>query len=140
MALSDYITSTLGSVATIVGWDSADTTFITTNTLLAYGVATEAEATDLIKLHALCDIEVWKKVLAELAVKYDFASDGGNYRRNQMYESIKQLYLDAVTVGSHYSVIDAIGTGKLTDDTSPYNNIDIQDIDSYGGWIWPSLL
>lgn len=140
MALSDYITSTLGSIATVADWVVADTTFVINNTLLNYGVATEVEATDLIKLHALADIEIYKKALAQLSTKYNFSADGGTFNRNQMFESVKTLYLDAVTAGSHYSVVSTIGTGELTDNTTPYKNIDLSNLQDYGGVSWAYFL
>ena len=80
MALADYITSNFGQVKTQLGWsDSLQLSGITDKTLEMYGVATEAEATNAKKLHAIADIAVWRQALADVSLDYNFSADGANY-------------------------------------------------------------
>lgn len=91
MALSDYITANFRQVKTQLGWhDSLQVIAITDKTLEMYGVATEAEATDSKKLHALADIAVWRQALADVSLDYNFSADGASYSRSQQADMIRK--------------------------------------------------
>lgn len=91
MTLVDYITANFRQVKTQLGWhDSLQIVAITDKTLEMYGVATEAEATDSKKLHALADIAVWRHALADVSLDYDFNADNAGYKRSQQADMIRK--------------------------------------------------
>ena len=91
MTLAAYITANFGQVKTQLGWsDSLQISAITDKTLEWYGVATEAEATDASKLHALADVAVWRQALNDVSLDYNFSGDGASYSRSQQADMIRK--------------------------------------------------
>ena len=89
--LADYFSLNFSKISSQLGWvDSLEITAIINKTFEAYGVTTEAAATDLIKLHALADVAVWRQALNDVALDYDFGADNANYRRSQQADIIRQ--------------------------------------------------
>ena len=62
MSLSTYLTDYIGEFIDALKWSSVPTS-VTTETLLAYGVATEALATDTTKLYSLGRVKLWEEAL-----------------------------------------------------------------------------
>lgn len=118
MALADYITSNFGQIKSQLGWsDSLQLATITEKTLEIYGVATEAEATDSRKLHALADVAVWRQALADVSLDYNFSADGASYSRSQQADMIRKNLNDAITDAVAYSANYAIGYSTSDDHT-----------------------
>ena len=118
MALADYITSNFGQIKSQLGWsDSLQLATITAKTLEIYGVATEAEATDSRKLHALADVAVWRQALADVSLDYNFSADGASYSRSQQADMIRKNLNDAITDAVAYSANYAIGYSTSDDHT-----------------------
>lgn len=116
MALADYITSNFTQIKTQLGWsDSLQLVTITDKTLEMYGVATEAEATDARKLHAIADIAVWRQALADVSLDYNFSADGASYSRSQQADMIRKNLDDAITAAVAYSAQYAIGYSASDD-------------------------
>ena len=116
MALADYITSNFGQVKTQLGWsDSLQLSAITDKTLEMYGVATEAEATNTKKLHAIADIAVWRQALADVSLDYNFSADGANYSRSQQADIIRKNLDEAINNAVVYLSTYAIGVSSSDD-------------------------
>lgn len=120
MNLQEFIESSLGSLKDYVGWTDADTEFVVLISLENYGVATEALATDAKKIHSIAKTLAFEKVLSELALNYNFSSDGGTFNRNQVYESVKKMYDSAVTDSMMYMPVYNIRMGEFTTEQDPY--------------------
>jgi hypothetical protein len=123
MSLSTFITDTLGSFYDYLDWDSDNTDFVIQETLEQYGVDTEAEATDEVKLHALARVEIWKRVLVEVGHNYNFSADGGTYNRSQVFDMVTKNYELALKKALPYQSEYGIDTGELTTEQDPYNSI-----------------
>ncbi len=95
--LTEYITSNFRQIQTQLGWqDSDEIHTIIHKTLEWYGVDTEAEATNLKKLHALADMAVWRHALNDVSLDYNFSADNASYSRSQQADMIRKN-LDAAT-------------------------------------------
>ena len=110
MTLATYITDNFTQIKTQLLWsDSLQIETIKAKTLELYGVATEAEATDARKLHAIADIAVWRQALADVSLDYNFAADGASYSRSQQADMIRKNLDDAINAAVAYSAQYAIG-------------------------------
>jgi hypothetical protein len=125
MSLSTYIETELASFKDFVGWASGtDTIAVSTATLEKYGVATEAEATDLLKLHAIADVCTWGRALKMTAQKYKFSADGATFDVNQVYDHILALYENAFNAAIVYLDSYKIDQGEWNDQTQdPYSSV-----------------
>jgi hypothetical protein len=74
------------TLETQLGWTSTNYTNIISMTLEAYGVDTEDEATDLLKLHKIGIWQLWEGIKKFVAFDVDLNSDGANIKRSQMYD------------------------------------------------------
>lgn len=91
MTLAEYITANFRQIKTQLSWsDSLEISAITEKTLELYGVATEAEATNTTKLHALADVAVWRQALIDVSMDYDFSADAASYKRSQQADMIRE--------------------------------------------------
>lgn len=120
MALIDFIESYVGKFGEYLGWGATEFNFIVAETLESYGVTTEAEATDTKKLHALARMKTWERALVESAQDYNFSADGASYSRNQVYEAVKQHYLNAILDAMPYLETYTIELGELNTNQDPY--------------------
>jgi hypothetical protein len=116
MTLATYITDNFGQIKSQLGWsDSLQIETITEKTLELYGVATEAEATDARKLHAIADVAVWRQALADVSLDYNFSADGASYSRSQQADMIRKNLDDAINAAVAYSAQYAIGVSSDPD-------------------------
>lgn len=103
MTLATYISDNFPQIKSQLGWnDSTQIVTIVAKALELYGVATEAEATDTTKLHALADVAVWRQALNDIALDYSFSADGAQYSRNQASERVKELLAQAESTAIVY--------------------------------------
>lgn len=121
--LAQYITNTAGSWVTNLPLTNSDLDFIAYRTLQVYGVTAEIDATDLEKLYAIADCELFSKIVKELAQDYAFSADGTSHSRNQAYEQAKELLTDALikAEGMNAFGLCTINTSKLVYETDPYD-------------------
>ena len=110
MTLATYIAANFAQVKSQLGWsDSLQITAITDKALEWYGVATEAEATDATKLHALADVAVWRQALNDVSLDYDFNADNAGYKRSQQADMIRKNLDTAESAAlvylSNYSIL-----------------------------------
>lgn len=120
--LADYMKDQLKTIATILGWATTPTDYqeAVNEALLAYGetnIANITGAANLRKLRALARVEVWKAALAAVTGDFDFSADGGSYKRDQVFQHIKdnlsQATIDALPYDPNYAVeIEEIEYGR----------------------------
>lgn len=116
MTIATYITAHFRQIKTQLSWsDSLEITAITEKTLEYYGVATEAEATDTTKLHALADVAVWRQAMNDVSLDYNFSADGASYSRSQQHAMIQKNLETAESAAIVYMPNYAI-TYNATDD------------------------
>ena len=86
--LVDFLHLTLGDTAAVLGWATTDYRFyeIVYEVLLAYGVATIGEATDIRKLRALARVEVWRAVVQATAGEHDYETATASFSRSQIHK------------------------------------------------------
>lgn len=112
MTLATYISDNFPTIKTQLGWsDSVQIAVIVAKTLELYGVATEAEATDTTKAHALADVAVWRQALTDISLDYAFSADGASFHRNQAVDGVRKnldmaesnaiVYLPAYNITVH---------------------------------------
>jgi hypothetical protein len=91
MTLATYISDNFPTVKTQLGWnDSTQIVTIVAKAVELYGVATEALATDSVKLHTLADVAVWRQALADISLDYNFSADGASFSRSQATDAIRK--------------------------------------------------
>lgn len=91
MTLQAYIDSNFPQIKSQLGWnDSVNCQAIIDKTLELYGAASELLATDLVKLHALADVAVWRQALNDLSLDIAFSADGASFSRNQAVEAVRK--------------------------------------------------
>ena len=121
--LKTYMDTTLGAVATALGFTTAAGGAYeepVVEALLAYGADDIASATDVRKLRSLARVEVWRIVMNETTGDFNFAADGGRYDRVQLHENaaaqFKRAQIDALPYDDGY----AIEKGTIEVDYDPY--------------------
>lgn len=101
--LAEYMHAMLGKTARALDLHfdpngPGDYTEAVNDTLLAYGtddITTISGTSAIVKLRALAKAFAWQYAVNNFAALYDFSADGGNYRRNQMFEAAKKMYESA---------------------------------------------
>lgn len=110
MTLTEYINSYLGDLVTQLDVSASAISFIVAETLQDYQVdIAESDATDLVKLHKLANVETWKRMMVNNSASFDVSADGGSYKTSQIYDFCKQNYLNALTDASEYLTEYEIG-------------------------------
>jgi hypothetical protein len=123
--LAQYMKDVLKDTAFAINWLDVPGNYVeaVNDTILAYGVDTIAEATDMQRLRTIARREVWKAVASTSAGNYRFGSDREVYFRNQIYEHALSEYTRAAQEAAKF----------VTDDDSvrASNMIVVDDHDPY---------
>lgn len=117
--LAEFMQDTLQDVATAMDWTATPDDYqeAINETLLMMQVDAISEVTgreNIKKLRVYARVEVWRQVMAATSGDYDFAADGGNYKRSQVHEQAKANYAmalqDAMAYGldGYQVTIDAV--------------------------------
>lgn len=124
-SLAEYMYALLGDTAQVIGWNWPDSHVppmlenAVIETLIAYGVGTIEEASDIVKLRTLAQVEAWRAAAAQVAGDYKFSDiDGRTHERQQVYDHcIKQMQAaDAVAVamyGALPTAVPASASGRI---------------------------
>jgi hypothetical protein len=95
-ALGEFMLTVLGVVGQVLQYTSASFGEEVSDTLLAYGVADIAQATDIKKLRALAKVAAWQKANDDLVAFYDYQADGGKFDRSQMQAMAEKALASAL--------------------------------------------
>lgn len=118
VGLLEYINNNFPTIKAQLGWtDGLNIPTIITKALELYGVATEALATDLVKLHALTDVAVWLQALNDISLDYHWSADGASFSRQQAVDNIRKN-LD-LAVSSAITYMPAYQVTVHTQDNNP---------------------
>jgi len=113
MTLAEEILGYLGNVATYLEWDLSDMTDIVSAVLEVYGVSTEAEATDLRKLHLIARCEAWRKSCYNLVTAYSLKSP--------VYQAAFEQYkIAAIESNQFYETNQIVKGSYITVKQDPY--------------------
>jgi hypothetical protein len=117
-----------GGVADAFGWTVAAGSYdeIVNDTLLAYGVADVAEATDIAKLRALGNLALWEAAKEAAVLEVDYSADGASFSREAIFRHIEtmlgQARYDAILyVNSDGYTVDIYGVSR----SDPYSPIEL---------------
>lgn len=117
-ANTEYVQGYLGGLSGTVGWDINALQLAVDDAVELYGVSTEAEATDTLKLNPLLRYATARRILREASMDFDYSADGESYHRSQVSKQVAE-----------YMVADAIV------DALPYLNNGTNEIESLDmGW------
>jgi len=130
--LAAYMHGELGPVAAALGLavgstDAGSYAEAVNETLLQYGVATIAQATDMVKLRALARVYAWRKVVGLLTALFDFAADGGEYNRSQMIVAAEKNLARAVIDALEYDPVYRVRTTRQRMVNDPYRYVEDED-------------
>lgn len=105
--LAQYMMDLIGDTSFAINWIDTDKYKEAVNeTVLAYGVTTIDQATEMQKLRTIARREVWKAVAGTSAGNYRFGSDREAYFRNQIYEHAISEYTRAAQDAAKYVTDD----------------------------------
>lgn len=95
---------TIRQVIDVMGWADTDPIYheAVVDTLNEYGVTDIASASDTIKLWKLARFFIWKAVVDNLSVRYDFSDGGASYSRSQMFKAVSERYQEAFSAAIEY--------------------------------------
>ena len=85
--LAEFMHGQAGDTADLLGWTVAGQSYdeIVNDTLLAYGVDTIEEATDMRKLRALAKLRLWTAVQSAALPEINHAADGASFDREAIF-------------------------------------------------------
>lgn len=124
-----YLHGVLGVTAEMVGWSVAggNYTEVINDTLLAYGVADIAQATDVSKLRVLGRMWLWQMAKTAVIPEVNYNADGQSYSREAIFQHIdnmlSQARIDALPFFDSSYQMDVYGVSH--DD--PYAPIELSD-------------
>jgi hypothetical protein len=103
MTLATYINDNFPTIKTQLGWnDSTQIVTIVAKAVELYGVATEADATNLAKLHVLASVAVWSQALTDISLDYNWSADGGSFSRSQAVDAVRKNLDEALSASLVY--------------------------------------
>lgn len=122
MSLNNYLDDYLGTIADYLGWTTSGSSYdaIISDTLEAYGVASEALAADTKKLHVIARYLAWKSVCVNTVGDYDYEADGGIFSRSQVYSMAEKMMFDCYAEASVYLDANQIEEGEFNTEQDPY--------------------
>ncbi|HEY3312023.1 MAG TPA: hypothetical protein VGK00_10320 [Anaerolineales bacterium] len=104
-SLAEFMAAELGKVATLLGYavgagDAGAYAEAVNESILRYGAATIAEATDILKIRAFARVEAWRKACNDLATFYKVSSDGSTFDRETVYKqavvNLNRAFMQAI--------------------------------------------
>lgn len=123
--LADFMEDQLKNIATMLGWTTTPDDYqeAVNEALLAYGETDISQITgtaNLQKLRVLARAEVWKAALAAVSGDFDFSADGGSYKRDQIFQHIKDMLDRATTEALVYDPLYAAEIEEVEYGRDPY--------------------
>ena len=101
-ANTDFCLSVIGGLSGTVGFGGTQLQLIVDDAVEAYGVSTEADATDETKLHALLRYHTWVRVRNEFVLDFDYKADGESFSRSQAVKHLNDLVSEAYAKAASY--------------------------------------
>ena len=108
--LAAFMLATLKQLGAVLGLALGDFEEAVNETLLAYGVANIADATDVPRLRALAKVEAWKVAQAQAGSRIDWSEAGASFKQSQ--------YRTAVKDGLELAIAEATKAGYIAEPPS----------------------
>jgi hypothetical protein len=102
MDLNEYLTAYLGELVAELNISASAITFAANEAIANYPADTEADCTDITKLHRLANVAIWQRLMILNSSNFDVSSDGQSYKTSQIYEFLKSNWINAITEASEY--------------------------------------
>lgn len=123
--LMAYMRTVLGATATVLGWtDLSPYQEPLNETLLAYGVDSIANATDIQKLRALARVAVWRAVVDATAGNTDFRMGDQSITSSQIHAQATQNLRRATIQTKPYDSTYAVSRTAVIHSSDPYRTIE----------------
>lgn len=129
-SLAVFMDATLGEVADLLGWSANGVTTgsygsAVEDALVACGVKTIDQITNVAKLRAAAKVSAWTLACTALLTRYDFQSEQQSFRRSQMVDNAKVQLARAESEAATYGVIPgwSVEASPLVHDNDPYDPI-----------------
>ncbi len=110
-----FMASVLGPVATALGYTIVGGSYdeAAIQSLILYGVddAADIPATGIGKIRAWAKVAIWDQVYNQTVADFDFAADGGDYKRSQVNEQARLACVRAKNDAALFD--DGVGPGSL---------------------------
>ena len=121
MAFNDYVQSYIGGLSGTLGWDANTINFVVSDALEVYGVATEAEATDLNKAHALLKYKAMERAMVDVSADINYSADGESFQRSNAFTQFKTMFKMALQFALPYLPSSEIQIGSMDFGRNPYS-------------------
>ncbi len=119
--LAAYMVRSLGSLADMLGIADDSMYEAVNDVTQACGVADIASATNLAQVRALARVAALRVAQTTAAGWYDFAADGGDYKRSQVQAQIKTLLETAENAAMEYDAGYSVEVGTMRYVDDPYD-------------------
>ena len=119
--LAAYMVTALGDLAATLDLDEDDMAEAIGDVTLACGATDIASVTDVAKVRALGKVAALRVASITAAGWYDFAADGGDYKRSQVQAQIARLLDSAENAAMVYGPGWAVETGTVHYVDDPYD-------------------
>lgn len=119
---TDFVWSVIGGLSGTFGgaWSDVTCQLVVDDSVEAYGVTDEADATDGVKLHALLRYFTWSKVRDELLLDpSSYSADGESF--SFMKDAVDKRVAEARAKASSYLSEAQIDQGRMTFPDDPYS-------------------
>lgn len=115
MTLDEYITTEVGGLTTISGWDTdTDNDFVASMTYMQLGISDESEESNKIKLFAVAKVNIYARLINLLtSTSFNVSVDGGSFSKSQILDNVRQVYKDSISESMPYLPTLAIKRSQL---------------------------
>lgn len=110
--LKAYMIGRVANIAALLGLTPAHFDEAINDALLAYGVTDIASATSIAKIRALAHLEAWRVIRDAASGEYQFAVDGGNYNRKQIFDNAQAILAQLEVQYAEYLPTDPNANGN----------------------------
>lgn len=121
MTFNQYVQGFIGGLSGTFGWPTETIDFIVTEAIEAYGVSTEAEATDSVKAHAILRFKTMERAVLEFSDAVDYKADGESFSNSQLPENLQKMYAKAFIDAYAYLPQGQIDQGRVAYPDDPYS-------------------
>lgn len=118
--LAAYMVSSLGGLAAVLGIDDTSMFEAVNDVTQACGVVDIATA-PVAQVRALARVAALRVAQSTAAGWYDFAADGGDYKRSQVQKQIQTLLTSAENAAMQYDAGYSVQVGTMTYVGDPYD-------------------
>jgi hypothetical protein len=118
--LRDFMLASLQELGAVLGLTAESFAEAVNDTLLAYGVAEIANATNVAKLRALARVEAWRAAVAAASARIDWSEAGASFKQSQYRAAASDGLARAQMAAAEYGealpgYVVSVGTLAISD-------------------------